>query len=122
MKRKKFKILIILIIVLAVTVSVFFVVKNIGVVYKEKSPDNKIVIIVKKPDGSLPGLEGDKYSLSVYENKIFGKKIFNERFLFSNDRAPFNKYNVSIEWGDKSAEITVSGSEMNDKIFTCHWQ
>jgi len=84
--------------------------------------DKSIIIIVKKPDGSIPGLEGDKHNLLVYENKLFGKKLLDERFWFRDGlMVEFDKDNIHIELSEKSAVITIHGSKMDDKVYTCYW-
>jgi hypothetical protein len=115
--------IIISIIGIAILLLTVFFIRNINVVYKEKSSNKEIVVIIKKPDNSLSGLEGDKHRLLVYENKLFGKKILDERFLFKgNLLTTFNENNINIKCSDNYAEITVSGDKMVDKIYTCSWE
>jgi len=114
------KVIVAAVIILSVLVLALIFIINNKIVYWEAFSD--VVIIVKEPDGSLPGLEGDKHNLLVYENKLFGKKLLDERFLFRDGlMVGFKKYNIHIEFSEKSALITIHGSQMDDKVYTCSW-
>lgn len=57
------------------------------------------------------------YDLVIKENKPFGHRLLKETFTFKDDGAPIHDNDVSVEYDEDSACITISGSEMSDKVF-----
>lgn len=64
------------------------------------------------------------YRIVVKEKGLFGSTLLDQPFTFRGDGAPIHNYNVSIELTSielketiNMVKITISGSEMSDKIF-----
>ena len=66
-----------------------------------------------------PGFMGQTYDyeIVVRDDSMFGKEHLRSSFTFANDGAKISDSCISVESEDDAMVITITGSEMSDKVF-----
>lgn len=109
----------ILVVIVAALAIVF--INKYKIVYKEKSVNGNIEVVIQTSDIFRPAtMGGQEYTLIVYQDSVlFRKKLLDKTFWFINDGAPLVEGNIDVEWFDNSVKITINSDEGNPKVFTC---
>ncbi len=114
---KRHKEEIIAFIVVSVILIVFFVMPYIlakgRTLYKERSPDGKYSVVVVDKREDLPADKNMWVSVR-YRTASISKAIF-----FDNGGEQFDESCIDVAWSDEEVTITVSGSNMQDELFSC---
>lgn len=119
LKRKKIFFLATIIIIIFCFI-VFFIIEKEKTVYRERSSDGNIEIVIQETDYFQPAMMGSReYELTVKKNRvIFKETLLKEQFTFLNDGAGIREKNIKIEWFDDHVFITIDSPEMNAKFFS----
>ena len=119
LKRKKVFLFAIIIMIILCFI-VFFIIEKETTVYKEKSSDGNIEVVIQETDYFQPAMMGSReYELTVKKSRaIFKETLCKENFSFLNDGAGIHKENINIEWFEDHVYITIDSPEMNAKFFS----
>ena len=121
----KKKILSVIAVCAVLAIIILVIILNTPVRCLKMQPDNiPITVLVYSEQSVLDnffssGFMGQSYDyeIVVKEKGLFGSTLLRRSFTFSSDGAPIHEYDISVESENETVIITISGSEMHDKVF-----
>lgn len=126
MIKGKKKVLSVIAVCIVMAIIIVIIILNMPVRCLKIKPDNiPITISVYSEQSALdsffsPAFIGQSYDyeMVVKEDGLFGKTLLKRSFTFRDDGAPIHDYNISVEAENTTEIIKISGSEMQDKVFS----
>lgn len=121
----KKKILSVIAVCAVLAIIILVIILNTPVCCLKMQPDNIPVTVLVYSEQSVldnffsSGFMGQSYDyeIVVKEKGLFGSTLLRRSFTFSSDGAPIHEYDISVESENETVIITISGSEMHDKVF-----